>query len=453
MWSSEFCHILGTYKYYGYHLVYKMSKHALAIKLQDLEENKPVRVDVENKPIVLTKVSGKIYAMDAVCSHEGGPLEDGNVEGYNLTCPWHYAVFDIRNAKVSEQTVWATDLNSYQVETDEASGDVFVKFEAEEKGKDRPSTQPSAKEEVSGTTQQLQEQRRQHDDSGKPSHFNLRLLEKQKVDETDVMSFKFTKQEGEEQQQEQQQQEQQQQEQQGQNNGKRQLEYFAGQFAFFDIGGVYNDPEGPIRHFTISSSPTEDFIMISTRIRDTPYKKRLSSLEENTTIVKVRGPEGKFTLHEDYSKPAVFLSGGIGVTPFRSMIKYATDNQLPVKIIMFDSNRNQNNILYKKEFDEWSNINKNLRIIYTITEEEAKSGEEQPAQTPSPSHSQTSSWNEERGRIDRAMLTRHLSDNDLKDSTFYICGPPVMIKAMQNLVENELQIPKERIKIEEFTGY
>jgi ferredoxin-NADP reductase len=46
-------------------------------------------------------------------------------------------------------------------------------------------------------------------------------------------------------------------------------------------------------------------------------------------------------LHEDYSKPAVFLSGGIGVTPFRSMIKYATDKQLPIKIVMFDSNRNQ----------------------------------------------------------------------------------------------------------------
>ena len=194
--------------------------------------------------------------------------------------------------------------------------------------------------------------------------------------------------------------------------------------------------------------------MVASRIRDTPYKKRLSSLEENTTIVKVRGPDGKFTLHEDYSKPAVFLSGGIGVTPFRSMIKYATDNKLPIKIIMFDSNRNQENILYKKEFDEWSNVNKNLRIIYTITEEKAaKSGEEQPAQTPSPSNSQTSSWNGERGRIDRAMLARHLSDNDLKDSIFYICGPPVMIKATKNLIENELQIPKERIKIEEFTGY
>ena len=58
------------------------------------------------------------------------------------------------------------------------------------------------------------------------------------------------------------------------------LDYTAGQYAFFDIGGVYNDPKGPIRHFTISSSPTEDFIMITTRIRDTPYKKRLSDLEK-----------------------------------------------------------------------------------------------------------------------------------------------------------------------------
>ena len=63
-------------------------------------------------------------------------------------------------------------------------------------------------------------------------------------------------------------------------------------------------------------------------------------------------PLGKFVLHEDYSKTAVFLSGGIGVTPFRSMIKYATDKQLLIKITMFDSNRNEDNILYKMRFDE-----------------------------------------------------------------------------------------------------
>ena len=87
--------------------------------------------------------------------------------------------------------------------------------------------------------------------------------------------------------------------------------------------------------------------MISTRIRDSPYKQKLSALEEGTKV-KVRGPEGQFVLHDDYSKPAVFLSGGIGVTPFRSMIKYTTDLQQPRKIIMFDSNRNKENILFKK---------------------------------------------------------------------------------------------------------
>ena len=58
------------------------------------------------------------------------------------------------------------------------------------------------------------------------------------------------------------------------------------------------------------------------------------------------------------------------MTPFRSMIKYATDKQLPVKIIMFDSNRNQNNILYKKEFEECDNLNKSLKVVYSVTEEE-----------------------------------------------------------------------------------
>ena len=406
-----------------------------AANKKDLPEGGLLKVEPQGRPIVLSMVDGKVYAMDAVCSHEGGPLEEGTLDKHNLTCPWHYAIFDVRNATVSDQTVWATDLNSYQVEVDEESGDIYVDLKPSVKNKDKLSTQPSAKEEVSETTRQLQEQRRKQDDSSKPSHFNLRLLEKQKVEGTDIISFKFAKLDEEGQQQ-----------QQGQN-GKKQLEYSAGQFAFFDIGGVYNDPEGPIRHFTITSSPTEDFIMISTRIRDTPYKIRLSSLEEHTTIVKVRGPEGKFILHEDNSKSVVFLSGGIGVTPFRSMIKYATDKQLPVKIIMFDSNRNQNNILYKKEFDECANMNKNLKVVYSVTEEEG--GEEQPAQTSSPSIA----WNGERGRIDKAMLTRYLSDNDIKDSIFYICGPPGMVKAMQNLIQNELQIQKENIKIEEFTGY
>ena len=170
------------------------------------------------------------------------------------------------------------------------------------------------------------------------------------------MSFRFSKQNDDNNQE-------------GGKDQKTPFDYTAVQFAFFDIGGVYNDPKGPIRHFTISSSPTENFIMFSTRIRDSPYKKRLSILEKGAKV-KVRGPEGQFVLHEDYSKPAVFLSGGMGVTPFRSMIKYATDKQLPLRIIMFDSNKNRSNILFKGEFDDCANRNKNLQIIYTISEDE-----------------------------------------------------------------------------------
>lgn len=185
--------------------------------------------------------------------------------------------------------------------------------------------------------------------------------------------------------------------------------------------------------------------MITTRIRDTPYKKRLSSLQEGTRV-RVRGPQGKFVLHEDHSKPAIFLSGGIGVTPFRSMIKYATDNQLPIRIVMFDSNRNVENTLFKKEFDEWVNINKNLKIIYTITEEEGEGSQISSSAT-------AEEWKGERGRINKAMLTRYLSNEDLDNSIYYTCGPPGMIKAMQSLLADDLQIPKDRIKVEEFTGY
>lgn len=69
--------------------------------------------------------------------------------------------------------------------------------------------------------------------------------------------------------------------------------------------------------------------------------------------MNVTAPMGEFVLPLNYSNPLVFLSGGIGVTPFRSMLKYATDSQLPVQITVFDANRNQINILYKTEFDEW----------------------------------------------------------------------------------------------------
>ena len=205
-----------------------------------------------------------------------GPLADGILSGYEVECPWHGSKFDVRTGEVTSPPANEPE-PSYEIKVD--GNQILIKKQAKSK-------------------------------SSSSSDMDLLLLEKIKVDGTDVMSLKFSKQN----------------EQTGEGDYSKSLDYKAGQFAFFDIGGVYNDPKGPIRHFTISSSPTENFIMFSTRIRDSPYKKRVASLEEKTKV-KVRGPEGQFVLHEDYSKTAVFLSGGIGVTPFRSMIKYATDRQ------------------------------------------------------------------------------------------------------------------------------
>ena len=301
---------------------------------QDLREGGLLKVEPGGKPVVLSMVNGEVYAIDAVCSHEGGPLEEGTLEGYEVECPWHGSKFDVRTGEVKNPPA-ETPQSVYEVLLE--NNDILVRKKPEAQG------QTLQHEITSEATTR---------GKGASAVYELTLLEKQKFEGTDIMSFKFNRQN----------------EQQGgpNNDNKTYLDYTAGQFAFFDIGGVSNDPKGPIRHFTIASSPTEDFIMISTRIRDTPYKKRLSSLEEGVKV-KVRGPEGKFVLHEDYSKAPVLLSGGIGVTPFRSMIKYATDNELPLKINMFDSNRDQANILYKNEFDECLKTNKNLKIIYTIT--------------------------------------------------------------------------------------
>jgi glycine betaine catabolism B len=362
---------------------------------KDIQPSQMKEVEVNGQNICVVNVERRYYAIGSICTHEGGPLADGTLEGYEVECPWHNSKFDVRTGEVISPPASEPE-PAYEVKVDGNS--ILVKTQGKSKS---------------------------------PPQIELTLLEKDKIHGTDVTSFKFSKQSDQGG---------------GADDKKIALSHTAGQFAFFDIGGVYDDPKGPIRHFTISSSPTENFIMFSTRVRDSPYKKRLSILEEGARV-KVRGPEGQFVLHEDYSKSAVFLSGGIGVTPFRSMIKYATDSQLPLKITMFDSNRDRENILFKKEFDEWANINKNLKIIYTISENQDRHEQQQS------SSFTATDWKGEYGRIDKAMILKYLDTNMLNNSIFYICGPPSMLKAMQSLLQDDLEIPKERIKVEEFTGY
>jgi ferredoxin-NADP reductase/nitrite reductase/ring-hydroxylating ferredoxin subunit len=356
----------------------------------DIPVSQMKEVQVNGQNICLANIDGKYFAINNICSHEGGPLADGRLEGYEVECPWHQSKFDMRNGQVKVPPAVEPQI-TYQVKVE---------------GEDVLINAGSVTTEVKTEVKQVES-----------SDYKLILKERQVLQGTDILSLKFNKQA---------------------EDNNRIFDYVAGQFAFFDIGNVYDDPKGPIRHFTLASSPTEEFILISTRIRDSPYKKKLDTLQIGTTV-KMRGPQGKFTLHKDHSKPAIFLSGGIGVTPFRSMIIYATDKNLPIKIIMLDSNRSRQNILFKNDFDKCADTNKNLKIVYAITDEQNKNGDD--------------GWKVEKGRIDIAMLKRYLNSDDIEKGIFYMCGPPAMVKAMQDILEVDLQIPAERIKIEEFTGY
>jgi glycine betaine catabolism B len=97
---------------------------------KDIKEGSLVGVELEGSKIVIAMVNGQVFAMDAVCSHKGGPLEEGKLEGHDLTCPWHYAVFDVRNGKVSDRTVWAKNQTSYPVSVDESTGDILINLGA-----------------------------------------------------------------------------------------------------------------------------------------------------------------------------------------------------------------------------------------------------------------------------------------------------------------------------------
>ena len=263
----------------------------------------------------------------------------------------------------------------------------------------------------------------------RPSKFQLTLLDRTSHPGTDIVSFKLGRKDVQQ--------------------GNHYLDYKAGQYAAMDLQ-TRDDPEGPVRAFTIASSPTEEeFILISTRIRDTPFKRKLTNLEIGAPI-KITAPVGSFVLPEDDNfKSAVFLSGGIGVTPFRSMVKYATDNHLPIRIVMFDSNRNEENTLYRKDFDQCARANNNFKIIYTITGER----QEDPSSRIAAAAAGGSDWKGETGFINKEMLTKYMTSDELLDSIFYICGPPGMLRAMQILLQDDLRIPDERLKIEEFTGY
>jgi ferredoxin-NADP reductase len=192
------------------------------------------------------------------------------------------------------------------------------------------------------------------------------------------------------------------------------------------------DASGNIRTLSVASSPNApNSLMVAMRMRMSAFKNSLKILPLGAKL-RVSRPMGSFTLHRDSSRPAVFLAGGIGITPVLSILAHATEESLPHRIYLFYSNHDPEKAAFLSELQMWQKKNANFTFVPTVT-------------TPN-----GSSWLYERGRIDPEMLSRYL--NDVRGSFYYVCGPAEMVAAMQTLLAR-LGVDEGNIRTEEFGGY
>ena len=193
------------------------------------------------------------------------------------------------------------------------------------------------------------------------------------------------------------------------------------------------DAEGNTRTFTIASAPYEKSLMVATRMRDTAFKRVLKVMPLGTAV-QIEGPAGDLTLHRDAARAAVFLSGGIGITPFRSIAFAAAKEQLPHRMFLFYSNRRPEHAAFLAELQALEKENPNYKLIASMT------GMEKSHRT----------WHGETGVIGKEMLARHLKD--AQSPIYYIAGPPEMVKALHGMI-NESGVDEGDIRAEEFSGY
>jgi len=193
------------------------------------------------------------------------------------------------------------------------------------------------------------------------------------------------------------------------------------------------DSEGNVRTFSIASAPFEHELMFTTRMRDTAFKRSLKKVPLGTAV-KMDSAMGSFTLHKNSAKPAVFLAGGIGITPFFSIVRQADHDRMPHKLYMFYANRRPEDTPFLDTLHELEKSNPNFRFVPTMTEMSRSK----------------KTWNGETARIDKEMLSRHLSD--LRGPIFYIAGPPAMVAGLSKMLV-AAGVEEDDIRSDEFAGY
>ena len=205
------------------------------------------------------------------------------------------------------------------------------------------------------------------------------------------------------------------------------LTYKPGQYMLVTIKSGAKELMHP---FSISSSPTEEgYIEFTKRFTPNEYSTILKGLKPGDWA-KIDAPYGKFTFEGEHPKIAL-LTGGIGITPFRSICRYCTDKQIPSNIVLIYGCRTPSDIAFREEFEQMQVLNKNFRAVFTVNEA-------------------SEDWKGAVGNINADMVKKELPD--YKERVFFACGPPGMVTAMTNMIKS-LGLPDTQLKLESFAGY
>jgi ferredoxin-NADP reductase len=205
------------------------------------------------------------------------------------------------------------------------------------------------------------------------------------------------------------------------------LDYKAGQFMFVTIRIAGQDARKP---FSISSSPTEkDHIEFTKKLTGHPFSEGLDALKAGESLA-IDAPYGSFTFQGEPERIGL-LSGGVGITPLRSICKFCTDRRLDTKVTLLYGNRTEEEIVFRQDLEQMRRQNKNLKLIFTLNEPDKD-------------------WKGYRGNINAEMIKNEIPE--YASTVFYVCGPPAMVQAMEGLLK-VIRIPTENIREENFAGY
>lgn len=200
------------------------------------------------------------------------------------------------------------------------------------------------------------------------------------------------------------------------------FEYEPGQHGYIELSKDNGKP------FSFVSSPYEKTVEFATIIRDqSKWKQELNRKKIGDELI-LSGPYGLFK-YENSETDIGFIAGGIGITPFMGILRYLNFKKLSTKVILLYSNKSENRSAFKNELDLLAEKNPNLKIIYTMTEQEDFDGE--------------------KGRIDEEFIRNHVKNPEKK--IWYVAGPPIMVKEMNNLLKKEFLV--KNIKLDSFSGY